>query len=978
VELKIKTWWRVFLLVACIWGGTTVPVASGPDGPLARRVSTPPPGLRLLRADRFGLVLEWVAPPVEVRSLDDGTVEVVAEGYARTEQPGVPLLPFTATLIALPPGASPHLRVLSAEETTCPLAGPLAIAPRPKGVARDERGRPIGGAFAPASWESQTPIASPVILEEIGVVRGVRLARLTFYPTLPEGDILHVIQRLRVEVSWEARAHPAGDGSDLILDRVRQAVLNPRDAVVDPRPVAPAAFQPAGGGAPTAFIEVAPAGLYHVTYEDLESLGFGRADPQNLRLFRGDDEVACEWEGDDDATFEPGEALLFYAEPRFSRWTDVDVYRLVADVSPGLRMAARSGDPTGLPAGVAWTDGGHEANYLYTPDCFCAPIPPGRDGDRWVWDALHRPDRATGSYIAKLDGVNATHPATLTLWLIGYTDVAANPDHCLDVAFNDTSLGRVEWDGKAAITATLPISASILSSGVNTLTLSLPGIPGAFPEGAWLDAFAVHYARSAASAGVTVHFTGENGRYVYTVTLDSPGPYRAYDVTDPLRPQRLTGVPEDSNPITLGDPPDGGPRRYVVFGANGVLRPVRIRPQEDPWGFHATGGFTGANVLIITHPAFAEALGPLVDLRQSQGLSTVVANVLGIYDAYGDGRPDPEAIRAFIADAYATWDPRPSYVLLVGDGSFNPRGYGQTIPPPLDVFPDAIPPYLADVDPWAGETAADNRYVCVDGDDTLPDLLLGRLPVQTAEEAQTVVGKIVAYETNPFPGGWNADVLLVADDADAAGNFAASSDAHAAAYVTSPFTVTRHYCEGDSPDKSDCPAQGADALHASLLNDWNQGALLVQFTGHSSWQQWAAERFFHLDDLSSLRNDRRLPVAVEMTCFTGAFQRPEPTLDEELVTLSGGGAVAAWGPTGLGVGTGHGHLSAGFFRAVFTDQVETMGEATLVGKWTLASSGQSLDLLDTFNLLGDPALRLDRTIVPWAHEAFLPLVLRGK
>ena len=98
---------------------------------------------------------------------------------------------------------------------------------------------------------------------------------------------------------------------------------------------------------------------------------------------------------------------------------------------------------------------------------------------------------------------------------------------------------------------------------------------------------------------------------------------------------------------------------------------------------------------------------------------------------------------------------------------------------------------------------------------------------------------------------------------------------------------------------------------------------MIQYTGHSSWQQWAAERFLHLDDLPVLHNDRRWPIVIEMTCFTGAFHRPEPTLDEGLLTLDGAGVVAAWGATGLGVSTGHSSLDEGFFQAVFSDTVST-------------------------------------------------------
>jgi hypothetical protein len=304
----------------------------------------------------------------------------------------------------------------------------------------------------------------------------------------------------------------------------------------------------------------------------------------------------------------------------------------------------------------------------------------------------------------------------------------------------------------------------------------------------------------------------------------------------------------------------------------------------------------------------------------------------------------------------------------MGDGSYDPRQYRATSPSTF------IPPYLADVEPYSSETAADNRYVCVDGDDNLPDLLLGRLPVRSATQARAVVEKIVRYETAPLPGGWNTNVLLVADDPDAAGNFHTLSDA-AAVYVTDPFTVTRRYCAGTNPYQSDC--SDADDIRTALLGDWNRGALIVQYAGHSSWQQWAAERFFHLDDIPTLANSRRLPVVVGMTCFTGAFHRPEPTLDEELVLRQDAGAVAAWGPTGLGVGTGHRRLSEGFFRAVFSDTVGTVGEAALAGKLNLLGGGQGQDLIDTFHLLGDPALRFGRTVVPWAAHVFLPLVSRS-
>jgi hypothetical protein len=953
-----------------------------------------------------GLVVEWAPPRPDFRPLPDGSVELVAEGYEIDGRPGALRLPFTSALVAIPPGTSPTLRVLSAQTTVIPLPAPLAVAPEPVGVIRDEDGHPVGPAFAPASRTLPSPPA-PVVLEEVGTVRGVRLARLTFYPALPERDRLQFYQHIRVEIRFSGEKRSALTGDDPILARVRRAVLNPQDALVAQdlsRPVAqdlscspqdksyatanvaqdlscPVAqdlscspqdksYATANvaqdlsclpmGGPRQAFLEVSRPGLYRVTYAQLAPLGLTGADPHYLHLFRGTEEVAYEWEGDEDTLFEDGESLLFYAEPRFSRWTRNDTYRLVlGGDTPGLRMTSRPADPTGLPPGTPWVEDVFEENRRYTPDTLTSGIPPGRDGDRWTWDYRAGPATTPVTYPFSLSAVDAVRPATLTLWLIGYTA----GDHRWTVQVNGVGIGEAAWSGRTAVTATLAIPTGVLCDGANTLSLR-----PVLTEGTWLDAFAVRHARGPGPAGSALTFAGSPST-AYTVTLAASGPYRAYDVTDPLRPVRLTGLWVDGQRITLGDPSGGGPRRYHAAAEGAIRAPDRVRPPEDLWGFRAAGGATGANYLIITHPAFADALGPLIDLRRSQGLTVAVVNVLGIYDAYGDGRPDPEAIRRFIADAYANWNPRPVYVLLVGDGSFDPKQYRSESPPTY------IPPYLLDVGPAGGETAADNRYACVDGDDNLPDLLLGRLPVRSADQARAIVQKIVDYETRPLPGGWNASVLLVADDPDAAGYFPAISDS-AAAYVTAPFTTTRRYCAGSNSSQSDCPDTEGAAIHSAILNDWNRGTLLVQYTGHSSWQQWAAERFFHLDDLPALHNSRRLPVLVEATCFTGAFHRPEPTLDEELVTRPDAGAVAAWGPTGLGASPGHQRLAAGFFRAVFSDTVGTVGEATLAGKLNLLGAPQWSDLPDTYVLLGDPALHWNRTLIPWTAHVFLPLVRR--
>jgi hypothetical protein len=912
-----------------------------------------------------GLIAEWSAPEPALERLADGTVRISVPGYGTLARPGLPQLPVASFLIALPPGANPSLELQAVEERTLPLPGPLALAPQPQGVERDSEGNVIGGAFSmetPGVSEIPGVLPASVELEELGVLRGARLARLTFYPARPEGGSLRVTTRVRVAVHFNAPTRTADDlrqaafPSDVILDALKTVVVNPESVVAAPLAAHGAARLTAQTSAPRAVVTVNATGLTQITHEALAASGFPVAsvNPQNLRLAHSGIEIAAEWDGDGDASFEPGERLLFFAAPRFSRWTASDGYVLSAETTPGLRMTTRSASPSGLPAGSAWMEQTVETNALYTPDCYCAPIPPGRDGDRWTWDDLKRPGNPGATYSFSVSNVAPTQPATMTVWLVGYTDVTAAPDHRVNVALNNSALGAVEWDGKQAITATLSIPAGVLLNGSNALQLALPGLSGVSVEGAWLDAFAVQFARGADAAGTSALFTGETSASAYTLNLSSTIGLRAYDVTSPNQPVRLSDVSAAGNIISLGDTAAGA-RRYALAAESGILSPSVRLPA-------ALQSAAGADYVIISPASFVPALADLIALRQSQGLQVVVEDAQAIYDAYDDGRPTPDAIRAYLADAYATWNARPTYVLLVGDGTSDPRRYRP------GSFVTHIPPYLADVDPWAGETAADNRYVTLDGPDALPDMLIGRLPVNSLSEAQTVVGKIVQYESAPAVGLWNANIVFVADDADEAGDFAAESDALASAYVAAPFTAQRAYY---AP-----PATTVAAAQQAVLDHWSAGAGLVVFTGHSSIHQWAVERLFHLDDLAALKNGPRLPVVLEMTCFTGAFQAPGlSALDEALVRQPNGGAAAAWGATGLGVSTGHSLLAEGFLQSVFQSGQTELGRAALAGKLRLAANPVAPDLLDTFTLFGDPATRYNLSLNP-GYALYLPLVNR--
>ena len=135
-------------------------------------------------------------------------------------------------------------------------------------------------------------------------------------------------------------------------------------------------------------------------------------------------------------------------------------------------------------------------------------------------------------------------------------------------------MGRIEWDGRQAITATLPVAPGVLVAANNVLSLHLPGV-GSVVEGMWLDGFALRYARGNVPAGSSVLFTGDGEPRMYSLGLTSTVGLRGYDVTVPNNPISLLGIVPAR--IIVTDPVSGGAHRYLLTSAVVIQPPADMR-----------------------------------------------------------------------------------------------------------------------------------------------------------------------------------------------------------------------------------------------------------------------------------------------------------------------------------------------------------------------------------------------------------------
>jgi hypothetical protein len=943
---------RWILLVVLIAG------VSGVAAPPARAKGLVAPAVTVVSSDTAGVSLTVTLPPIDIQ---DFTALAAEPGWHMPAQAGAPAIPAHTLLLALPPGH--HAVIRSIQPAQPQLSAQVQVAPVPTQVWDNE---PLPGARPAApEWREQAS-ADPAIyahdawfplrLAALGAESQLReqaFVPLTLTPIQwrPLSGELRQYAQISLRIDFVA-AQPA---LPLRPDPLWSATYNAMFANRLP----PSAAHTAPGARPPAQVvstiqgvrlSLPAAGIYSLTLSQLSALGVPAAwinNPTYLHFWRGTTEIP---------RLISGNALIFYLPPYDTRQSDsAGVIVQYVYGQAGLVPPTRSVAGPAATMSAAYTATLHLEEQVF----YFSHDPEGEGMDHWWWKYWYKSGNGQAPAPIQIpftldSAANSGQAASVKIRLHGGV---AGTTHAVALALNGVSLGELEWVGRALYEATLAVPAATLST-TNTLTLTPLGST-LVREISYVDWVDIAYARSYTPVNQRLEFTGAGGSYA--IPGFNGAPVDIWDITDPAQAQQVTGYVNDGGSLRWHD---ALPRRYLVQ-AQSARRPVAAPQWFDQPDLHSP--FNGADYLAITYnppgaTSWSDALAPLLARRMAQGYRTSLIDVQWIYDQFGDGRVDPAAIRAFIAYAYQSWlVPAPSYVLLVGDGSDDPHDYENTLGHAATNF---IPPYLAYVDPWIGETAADNRYVTVAGSDDIPDLHLGRFPASSLLDVQVMVGKTLAYEQTDPEAEWLKHVLLVADDADSAGDFRTLSDNLGSVLPAGIITTTQYYL----------PGADVAAFRANLVNNINAGQLFVNYIGHAGFDVWAEPSLYTINSINQLTNTLSLPIMLPMTCYVGHYQKNWATslAENELRrsytannSLKYAGAVASWSPTGLGIAHGHDYLNRGFLDAVLNNGFRRLGPATLAGKLALAEQGNlAPDLLNTYLIFGDPALQIPLAFIP--------------
>ena len=375
--------------------------------------------------------------------------------------------------------------------------------------------------------------------------------------------------------------------------------------------------------------------------------------------------------------------------------------------------------------------------------------------------------------------------------------------------------------------------------------------------------------------------------------------------------------------------------------------------------------------VIITSDELAVPFEQLASFRERHGLKVKIVTTSWI-EANHQGADTQERIRSFIRYAWEEW--QTEFILLGGDESVIPhRGMyvkvGTTIETdiPCDLYYSCL-----DGD-WNSD--GDNYYGEPGEEDLIPEVSIGRLPVESAAGINAFVHKLIIYTETP-PAGMTTTALMAGEllwsidgvdtwGGDCKDEIIIGSDDYgfSSKGIPGSFSVSTIY------DRN-LGSWGSGALIPLL----NAGVHLVNHLGHTNLHSVMRLPIYDLWQLNNVSSGTMPFICYSQGCYPASFDNrddagayyAEDCVGEQLVTGTEG-AVAFIGNTRLGWSSPGSTCGVSqffdrqFFDALFGEGITEAGRAlddSRVDNIPFLSYAAVRYVMYEMCLLGDPAMNI--------------------
>ncbi len=926
------------------------------------------PNIDLLRSDEDGLIFQYNVPQFTTHQIKTDTKNydlIRIPNCAQTESTGKPQLPQRIVILGIPKGCEIKAFVLDYryEEISY-----LFIAPFPDiHPDLDEIGVPdfledqktyTKDEFYP---EDIVSLETPFWIRDQRVVR-IKINPVQFNPQRKKIKFYESIT-LAFEFLGEKDFGKNSIQKDPFEKIYKTILLNYEKAKTFRKRREKTPLFKAFGESPFSFsnfwykIQVENEGIYKIARSDLKNAGVDvdGINPKTIRIFNGGGkelpldnsqprpklkELSIKVFGEEDEKFDPGDYILFYGwgvndweydtsknecQHYINHYTDKNIFWLTFSGSfPDSAKRMNGKDDSLIQADFHVPHAFKDYVFQEKEKELCVTGEEIHDYFNWY--------ESKGNYFSQ----------SLTL-----TNVEVGEDAIIKVKTKNASLENIKVNGTDA--SLLGSTDGITHAVSDRIREGENRIDFEFGHSVYFDWYEVGYMKK---------FRAENNKLLFE-SPDTSGfiQYQISDVTssaflfeikDRFEPQEIVGFQLENDTLKFQDElKNRSKKRYYLLSEDNFIQPKSITIDSKS---NLRDPSNQADILVITHPDFYQYFSEYEIFREEKGSEVEIIDVFDIYDEFSWGLYDPIAIRDFLKFSFYHWKPpKPSFVLLVGDGNYDYK-YNLGVSPSCK-----IPPFTAYF-----PVSDDNFVYFGPPGDLDPDsegevnMIIGRFPAKAGFEVKAFVDKILEYEKNPVFGRWRNTITLVADDFK--GRYEAEyfhtvdTETLSIYHVPNFFNVNKIYLLDFPSDVNHNKPEAGDAIVETI----NNGTVLLNWMGHGNTQQWAHEEVFkRTEDIPRLENKGIYPLIFAATCSNGLFFNPsKECMAEDLVRAESKGAVGVISSTGMVRATQNAELNYTFYDYLLRSEM-TIGEALFSAKLSRKSDNDRY-----YVLLGDPFTRL--------------------
>jgi hypothetical protein len=513
--------------------------------------------------------------------------------------------------------------------------------------------------------------------------------------------------------------------------------------------------------------------------------------------------------------------------------------------------------------------------------------------------------------------------------------------------------------GRKGIDTISVAAASVNATTQNTHELKYQYVKGTTSRSiGYLDLISIYCKRKLKWTGKPFSFISSQSLQNATSTFEieaMPSAAQVWDITDPFNAKlqttlNLTAKTSYSTSTTQL-------KKFITF--DGVESFPTFETQVPNQNLHSS---TSYDLLIVTHPTFKSEAERLAAHRQSHNkIKVLVATTEEIYNEYAGGKPDLSAIRDFARSLYFSGGLK--NILLFGRCSYDYKDRiidNSNFVPTYESLNSLSPLETYSSDDYFGFLEAnEGEWKESPVQNHTMEIGVGRISVKKIEDAQNVVDKLIAYDTdqNAFDK-WRKDILFVADDGDFNIHQSQANQMADEISLNHPdFNSVKLFL--DSYKQLERPSGQYSTEATNALNRLiDKGALIVNFTGHGSEHVWMQERIFQPSSLDQWKNKHQFPLFVTATCEFGRHDDPLIISSGELVMNKKNAGAIGLVTTARPVNSSTNFiLNKAFYYSLFQ---KSNGAYKDLGTVFRDTKNQSLSDVSNrnFSLLGDPSMQL--------------------